>query len=164
MKGAEKKKKVTIVLFSGEMDRALAACNIAIGARSMGMDAVIFFTFWGLNFLRKEKPSPKGKNFLQKMMAWMNRGGRRKAPLSRFNMAGLGPLLMGILMKNQNMLSLEESFKTAKEMGVKMVACTITMGVMGLTEEDLEEELVDSYAGVATYLSEADESSITLFI
>lgn len=160
----EKEKKVTIILFSGEMDRALAACNISIGARTMGMDATIFFTFWGLNFLRKDKPYLKNKNLLQRVMAILNRGGRKKAPLSRFNFLGVGPELMGIMMKNQNMLSLEEAFRTAKDMGVKMIACTITMGVMGLSEKDMEESLVDEYAGVATYLYEANRSSITLFI
>lgn len=160
----EKKRKVTIILFSGDMDKALAALNISIGAVSMGMEASIFFTFWGLNLLRKKKSMWRGKNFLQRLMTLLNRGGSEKLPLSKFNMLGMGPVFMKMLMKQKNMLSLEEALKLAREMGVKMIACTITMGVMGISREEMREDIVDSYAGVSTYLENAEESSITLFI
>lgn len=159
----EKKNKITIVLFSGDMDKALAAFNLATGAASMGMEATIFFTFWGLNVVRKHGAGSAARGLLQKMMSWMNKGGADKLPMSRFNMFGMGPKFMGILMKRYKMPSVQEMLKMAKELNVKLIACTITMGVMGISKEDIIPE-IDEFAGVVTFLTEANESGIALFI
>ncbi len=157
------KEKVTIILFSGDMDKALAALNIAIGAASMNMDVTMFCTFWGLNLIKKNEGPIKSKGILRKMLNYMNRGGSRRLPLSRFNMAGMGPWMMGKLMKELKSPAVGEMVNMAHEMGVKFAACTNTMGMMGLTK-DAFIPLVDSYCGVASYLTEARESKVNLFI
>lgn len=155
--------KVTIILFSGEMDKALASLNIAVGAASMDMEVTIFFTFWGLNVIKKNEGKIRSKGILRKMLNIMNRGGSKRLPLSRLNMLGLGPWMMGKLMKEARFPTVGELISLAHEMGVKFYACTTTMGFMGLTKDAFIPE-VDVYCGVATYLVEAKESKITLFI
>ena len=156
-------KKTTIVLFSGEMDKALAAFNIATGAASMGMEVTMFFTFWGLNVLRREKGGPKPQGLKRRLMALLNRGGARRLPLSKLHLLGLGTRMMKSVMTENKMPSVEEMIRLAKELGVKLVACTTTMGFMGLTRESLIPE-ADTLAGVATYLGEATEGQVNLFI
>lgn len=155
--------KVTLVMFSGELDKALAAFNIATGAASMGMDVSIFFTFWGLNILKKERSVSSSKNILKRMMGILNKGGANKLKLSKFNMFGLGTRIMKKFMREHKMPSVDEMIKLSKEMGVKLIACTITMGIMDVSKDNLIDE-IDSFAGVATFLSEAKESEINLFI
>ena len=155
--------KVTIAMFSGDMDKALAAFNIAIGAASMGMEVSIFFTFWGLNIIKKNEGSIRSKGIMRKMLNSMNRGGSRRLPLSKFHMFGLGKWMMKRLMKDQNTPQIEEMIAMAKDMGVKFIACTTSIGMMGISKEAFIPE-VDSYAGVATYLAEAREGKVNLFI
>jgi peroxiredoxin family protein len=155
--------KVTLVMFSGDMDKALAAFNIAIGAASMGMEVSIFFTFWGLNIIKKNEGSIQSKGIMRKMLNLMNRGGPRRLPLSKFDMFGLGRWMMKRLMKDQNSPQVEEMISMAKDMGVKFIACTTSIGIMGITKEAFIPE-VDTYAGVATYLAEAREGNVNLFI
>ncbi|MEE8598149.1 MAG: DsrE/DsrF/DrsH-like family protein [Dehalococcoidales bacterium] len=155
--------KVTLVIFSGEMDRALAAFNLAIGAASMGMEVSMFFTFWGLNIIKRNEGSIHSKGIMRKMLNFMNRGGSKRLPLSKFHMLGLGTWMMKRLMKDVNFPQLEELMTMAKEMGVKFIACTTSMGLMGISKEALISE-VDTYAGVATYLAEAREGKVNLFI
>ena len=155
--------KLTLILFSGELDKALAAFNLAIGAASSGMDVTIFFTFWGLNVIKKNEGPLKSRGLMRKMLNFMNRGGARRLPLSKFHMLGLGKWMMGRLMKEVKSPSVEEMMAMAKEMGVKFIACTNTMGIMDLSKEDFIPE-VDSFAGVPTYLAEAGEGKINLFI
>ncbi len=155
--------KVTLVIFSGEMDRALAAFNLAIGAASMGMEVSMFFTFWGLNIIKRNEGSIHSKGIMRKMFNFMNRGGSKRSPLSKFHMLGLGTWMMKRLMKDVNFPQLEELMTMAKEMGVKFIACTTSMGLMGISKEALISE-VDTYAGVATYLAEAREGKVNLFI
>ena len=155
--------KITLVLFSGELDKALAAFNIAIGAASMGMEVSMFFTFWGLNIIKKNEGSIKSKGIMRKMLNLMNRGGSKRLPLSRFHMLGLGKWMMGKLMRQSKMPSIQEMIAMSSEMGVKFIACTTTLGMMGITKETLIPE-VDRFAGVATYLAEARESKVNLFI
>ncbi len=157
------KEKATIILFSGDMDKALAALNVAVGAASMDMDVTIFFTFWGLNVVKKNEGSIKSNGMLRKMLNFMNRGGSRRLSLSRFNMAGLGPWMMKKLMKNAKFPAVEELLTLAHEMGVKFVACTTSMGIMGISKEAIIPQ-VDVYCGVATYLTEAKESKLNLFV
>jgi len=157
------KEKVTLVVFSGELDRAIAAFNIAIGAASMDMEVSMFFTFWGLNVLKRNEGEIKSKGILKRMLNLMNRGGTKRLPLSRFQMVGLGAWMMKRLMKDENFPQIEELMSEAKELGVKFVACTTSMGIMGLGKDAFIPE-VDSYAGVATYLADAREGSVNLFV
>ncbi|MFC1930272.1 DsrE/DsrF/DrsH-like family protein [Chloroflexota bacterium] len=157
------KEKATIIVFSGELDKAMAALNVAIGAASMEMDVTMFFTFWGLNVIKKDKVGSKSKGILKKMLNAMNRGGSRRLPLTHFNMAGMGPWMMKKLMKAAKFPSVGESLVLAHEMGVKFAACTTSMGIMGLKKDAFIDE-VDVYCGVASYLSEAKDSKVNLFI
>ena len=155
--------KVTLVVFSGELDKAMAAFNIAIGAASMGMEVSMFFTFWGLNIIKRNEGSIKSRGLMRKMLNFINRGGSRRLPLSRFHMLGLGKWMMGRLMRDVRFPPPEEMVALAKEMGVKFIACTTSMGIMGVSKDAFIPE-VDSFAGVATYLSEAREGAINLFV
>jgi len=156
--------KKTIILFSGDFDKVMAALIIANGAAAMGDDVTIFATFWGLNILRKpQKPQPDAKrSFLQKAFGGMMPKGTKKLGLSKMNFAGAGAPLMRKVMKDQHAMSLEELFDSAREMGVKFVACTLSMDILGFKEEDMIDGL--EYAGVAAYLGEADEANVNLFI
>jgi peroxiredoxin family protein len=156
------KEKFNVVVFSGDMDKVLAAFILATTAASMGMEVKMFFTFWGLNVLRKKKLT-SGKNILQKMMNFMNKSGAGRLPLSKFNMLGMGPAMMKIMMKQSKIPSIEEFLKTAKDLGVKLIACTTTFGFMGFKKEDFIDS-VDSFAGAATFLGEAREGKVSYFI
>jgi peroxiredoxin family protein len=155
--------KKTIILFSGDYDKALAAFVIANGAAAMGDEVVIFFTFWGLNLLRKSnKVKSGGKTFLQGMFGKMMPRGSAKLGLSKMNFAGMGAPLMKRVMKSQNVMSLEALIDSAREQGVKFIACTMSMDVLGFKKEELVDGI--EYAGVAAYLGEADEANVNLFI
>ena len=155
--------KVNIIFFSGDLDKALAAFNLAIGATAMEMKVSIFFTFWGLNVIRKDRKISRTRGIMRKMLNLVNRGGARRLPLSRFNMGGLGRSMMKKLMKDSKIPPLEEMITMAQKMGVEFIACTTSMGMMGISREDLIPE-VDKLAGVATYLGEAVEGKVNLFI
>ncbi|MGA2160022.1 MAG: DsrE/DsrF/DrsH-like family protein [Dehalococcoidia bacterium] len=157
------KEKMTLILFSGEMDKALAAFNIAVGGASSGMDVTIFFTFWGLNVIKKNEGNIKSKGIMRNMLNFMNRGGAKRLPLSKFHMMGMGKAMMQRLMKDINFPQVDELIKLAKELDVKFIACTTTIGMMGLTRDAFIPE-VDTFAGVATYIAEAQKSKISLFI
>jgi len=157
------KEKLTIVVFSGELDKALAAFMLATTGASMGMDVQMFFTFWGLNIIKKNKGSIKSKGIMRKMLNFMNRGGSQRLKLSKFHMMGLGTWMMKGLMKDINMPSIDEFIILAHEMGVKLIACTTSCGVMGLPEDAFRDE-VDSLVGAAYFLGEARESKVSLFI
>ncbi|MFQ5996974.1 MAG: DsrE/DsrF/DrsH-like family protein [Dehalococcoidales bacterium] len=160
---AEKKEKMTIVMFSGDLDKALAGFILATTAASMGMDVSMYFTFWGLNILKKNEGKIPSKGLMRKMLNFINRGGSKRLKLSKFNMLGLGTWMMKKLMKETNMPSVEEFITMAKEMGVKLIPCTTTCGVMGLPEDAFRSD-VDSLAGAAFFLGEARTSKVTLFI
>jgi len=157
------KEKLTIVLFSGELDKALAAFMLATTGASMGMEVTIFFTFWGLNVIKKNEAKIKSKGFLRKMFNIVNRGGSKRLKLTHFNMLGMGPVMIGKLMKEINMPSIDEFITMAQEMGVKLMPCTTTCGLMGLPEDAFRSE-VTSLAGAAFFLNEARQSKVTLFI
>ncbi len=153
----------TIIVFSGEFDKVMAAFVIANGAAAMDDEVTMFFTFWGLNALRRpEKVTVNGKTLVQRAFAWMMPRGPERLSLSQMNFAGAGPKLMKRVMRQANVMPLQELITEAREQGVKMVACTMSMDVMGL----LKEELIDGleYAGVASYLADADQSNVNLFI
>jgi peroxiredoxin family protein len=157
------KEKFTLVLFSGDFDKALTAFILATTAASMGMDVTMFFTFWGLNVIKRNQGSIKSRGFLRKMLNIMNRGGARRLKLSRFNMFGLGTWMMKKLMKESNMPSIDEYIQMAQDMGIKMVPCTSTCDILGLSKEAFRDDILDP-AGAAFFLGEARESKITLFI
>lgn len=158
---SEQNDKATIILFSGELDKAIAAFTIAMTSAASGMQTTIFFTFWGLNVLKNNMFVVNGKqNFLQKIFGLLNNG---YLPLSRFNFLGIGPILMKVLMKQKKIADLSEMMKAARAMGVKYIACTMSCVVLGIDEKDLSKE-VDEFAGAATYLAEAKEAKVNLFI
>jgi peroxiredoxin family protein len=155
--------KMTLIVFSGDMDKAIAAFNLAIGAASIGMEVSMFFTFWGLNVLKRNEGAIKSKGIMRKMLNFMNRGGTKRLGLSKFHMFGMGKWMMGKLMRNVKSPSVQELLIMAHQSGVKFIACTTTIGMMGLGKEAFIPE-VDSYAGVATYLADAKDGRINLFI
>ncbi|MEE8372845.1 MAG: DsrE/DsrF/DrsH-like family protein [Dehalococcoidia bacterium] len=157
------KEGITLIVFSGDLDKALAAFNLAIGAASMGMEVSMFFTFWGLNVIKKNEGSIKSKGLMRRMLNAMNRGGPKRLQMSKFHMMGIGTRMMKGLMKDINFPQLEELMTMANGMGVKYIACTTSMGMMGIEKEAFIPE-VDSFAGVATYLAHAGKGKVNLFI
>lgn len=158
----QEKKGTTIILFSGDMDKAMAAFIIANGAASFGHDVTMFFTFWGLNALRKGEHVPVKKGLLEKVFGKMMPRGVEKFGLSKMNFAGFGPKMIKHVMKKHGTASLPELMDMAKEQGVKLVACTMTMDLLGLKKEELIDGL--EYGGVGTYIGDASERNINLFI
>ena len=157
------KEKMSIVLFSGEIDKALAAFMLATTGASMGMEVKIFFTFWGLNVIKKNEGSIKSRGLMRKMLNIMNRGGSKRLKLSKFHMFGLGTWMIKRLMKEINMPSVEEFIVIAHEMGVKLIPCSTSCGLMGVDQEGFRAE-AEPLAGAAYFLAEAKESKVTLFI
>ncbi|AZN38382.1 DsrE/DsrF/DrsH-like family protein [Paenibacillus albus] len=156
------KEKSTIVLFSGDMDKAIAAFIIANGAAAYDHEVTIFFTFWGLNALRKDELVPTKKGFLERMFGKMMPRGVNKMGLSKMNFGGMGPKMIKHLMKKHNVLTLPQLIELAQEQGVKLVACTMTMDLLGLQKEELLNGI--DYAGVGAYLGDATDAKVNLFI
>jgi len=152
----------TIIVFSGDLDKVLAAFIIANGAAAMGRPVTMFFTFWGLNVLRKPEKQRVQKTPMEKMFGSMMPRGTGKLKLSKMNMAGMGTAMMKKIMNDKNVDSLEELIKKAMAAGVKIVACTMSMDVMGIKEEELIEGV--ELGGVGAYLGDAEESNVNLFI
>lgn len=153
----------TIIVFSGDYDKVLAAFVIANGAAAMDDEVTMFFTFWGLNALRRTGKVPRhSRTLLQRAFVRMMPRGPERLPLSKMNFGGTGPRMMKRVMRHANVMSLAELIAAAREQGVKMVACTMSMDVMGLAKDDLVDGL--EYAGVASYLGDADEANVNLFI
>jgi peroxiredoxin family protein len=160
---ASKPERVTIVLLSGDLDRAMAAFIIATGAAAMEMRVTMFFTFWGLNTIRRKGATSAAKDWLRRMFGLLNKGGAESLPLSRFHFGGLGTRMMQKVMKQNRMPGVPELMQTALDLGVRFIACTTTMGLMGITKDTLIEG-IDQFAGVTTYLAEAKQGSVNLFI
>jgi peroxiredoxin family protein len=156
------KKKTTIVLLSGDYDKAMAAYIIANGAAAYDHEVVIFHTFWGLNALRKAENIQVKKGFMEKMFAKMMPRGVDKMGLSKMNFAGVGPKLIKNVMKKHNVMPLPELIAMAQEQDVKLIACTMTMDLLGLQQEELLDNI--EYAGVAAYLADAEDGNVNLFI
>lgn len=152
----------TIVVFSGDLDKILAAFIIANGAASMGRPVTMFFTFWGLNALRRSGAPKQNKSFTEKMFSAMMPEGADKLKLSKMNMGGMGTAMMKKVMKDKNVDSLEDLMQSAMSSGVKIVACTMSMDVMGIRQEELIDGV--ELAGVASYLGDAEASDVNLFI
>lgn len=157
-----KENKKTIIVFSNDMDKVMASLVIATGASAMGDEVTMFFTFWGLNILRDPRKKSSKKSFLEKIFGWMMPKGINKLPLSKMNFLGIGPKLMKYMMRKKNVLSLSDMLKQAQDLGVKLVACSMSMDVMGIKKEELIDGV--EIGGVATYLNEANSSGLNLFI
>jgi peroxiredoxin family protein len=157
------KEKFTLVLFSGDLDKALAAFILATTAASMGMEVTMFFTFWGLNVIKRNEGPIKSKGIMRKMLNVLNRGGSNRLKLSKFNMLGMGTWMMKKLMKESKYPSIDEFIEMAKEMGIKMVPCSTSCGILGLPDDSFTDGVM-SQAGAAFFLGQARESKTTLFI
>jgi NADPH-dependent 2,4-dienoyl-CoA reductase/sulfur reductase-like enzyme/peroxiredoxin family protein/TusA-related sulfurtransferase/rhodanese-related sulfurtransferase len=152
----------TIIVFSGDLDKVLASFIIANGAAAMGRPVTMFFTFWGLNVLRKKDKQPVAKTAVEKMFAAMMPRGVDKLKLSNMNMLGMGTAMMKSIMRKKNVDSLETLMKKAQKNGVKLVACTMSMDVMGIKKEEIIDGV--EFAGVGSYLGDAEESGVNLFV
>jgi peroxiredoxin family protein len=137
-------KKAAIIVHSGDMDKIYSALILGNRALAMGMEVSLFFTFWGLQRLKK--------------------GGLEKGPLSKMHMFGLGKLMIKRKMKQAKVASLEKLMQDFKELGGKILACDMTMDIMGVKREDLRDDLISDYCGVGTYMDEAKDAAVTLFI
>jgi peroxiredoxin family protein len=158
------KNGTAIVMFSGEMDRVIAALNIAIGNLSLGKEVSLFFTFWGTTIMRKKAPQSSSKHILQKMFGWMLPKGYNHLPLSRLNFFGLGPLMMKFLMKKYQFAEVQELMETAISLDAKIYICSMSMELMGIKKEELMNDSEYIYAGVAGFMEVVEKSSLTLFI
>lgn len=155
----ETKEGATMVVFSGEMDKVLASMIIASGAAAMGKDVTIFFTFWGLSALKKQRIKKSG---LAKMFDMMLPKGAASLPISSMNMGGLGNKMIKHVMKQKNVESLPKMIEQANQLGVKFVACTMSMDIMGIEPAELYDFV--EYGGVATYLGDSESANLNLFI
>lgn len=152
----------TLIVFSDDLDKALASFVIANGAASTGKKVTMFFTFWGLNVIKKREKPSVSKDIFGKMFGWMLPAHSGKLKLSKMNMGGAGSWMMRLIMKRKHIESLENLIAQAAENGVEMIACTMSMDVMGIKKEELMDQV--TLAGVATYLERAEDANVNLFI
>ncbi len=132
-----RKDQLSIACVSGDLDKILATMIISVAAAAMDTKVKIFFSFWALSALRDPKKHPKGKDLISKMFGFMLPNGKDKLSLSKMNMAGIGPKMIKYLMRKNNVLSLEEMFKTAGELGIEIIVCEMSMGLMGFKKEEM---------------------------
>ncbi len=156
--------KLTMVVFSGELDKQLAAMIIATGAAAMGMKVILFFTFWATAALRDGRKRVNGKTFMGKMFGAMLPRGHAKLALSKMNMAGMGTAMLKGLMQKKNVASLDQLYEVAGQLGVKIYICEMSMDLMGFRREEMIDYPGLEVCGVATMLSHAKESSVQFFI
>lgn len=156
------RKKLSIVCFSGDFDKALAAFTLATGAAAVNWEVKMFFTFWGLNILKKKTGrSLIGSGILARVFNFLM-GGKRNLPLSRLNFGGMSPFLMTGMMKKSNVATLDELIDAARELNIDFVACEMAMHILGVKKEDLDGHVKD-VVGVATFLDASKDGHI-LFI
>jgi len=160
--GAEN--KLSMIVFSGDLDKQLAAMIIATGAAAMGMKAVLFYTFWGTAALRDPGKKVGGKDILSKMFGLMLPKGRNKIKLSQMHMAGMGTAMIRSLMKKKNVASLDQLYDIAGQLGVQINVCEMSMDLMGFKREEMIPYPNLNYCGVATFLADARESAVQLFL
>jgi len=158
------KDQLSMVVFSGDLDKILAALIISTGAAAYDMKVKLFFTFWAISALRDPKKNTKGKNLMEKMFGMMLPRGSGKVKLSNMNMGGMGTAMIKGIMKKHKVASLPEMFKTAGELGVEINICEMSMNLMGFKKEEMIDYPGMNICGVATFLSDAQESKIQLFI
>jgi peroxiredoxin family protein len=152
-------KKISIVCFSGDFDKIIAAYTIATGAAATNREVTMFFTFWGLNALKKKQGhSWLGKDVLSRTFNFLM-GGRKSLPLSRLNFGGISPMLMTGMMKKNNVATLPELIEAADALGIRLYACEMAMQILGVTKDDLVDS-VQEVVGVATFLNESEDAHI----
>ncbi|MCR8743728.1 CoA-disulfide reductase [Romboutsia lituseburensis] len=159
---AKEKNGATMVVFSGDLDKAIASFIIATGAASMGKEVTMFFTFWGLNILKRKDRPKVSKDTMEKMFDVMLPSHTGKLPLSKMNMAGMGPKMIEQIMKKHNVDDLDTLITNAINMGVKVVACSMSMDLMGIKKEEFIDGV--ELGGVAAYLGATEDSGLNLFI
>ena len=152
----------TFILFSEDLDKALATFILANGAAATGTKVSIFFTFWGLGAIKKAQKPPVKKDFLARLFAWMLPSYTRQLPLSKMNFLGIGPRLMRYLMRSKGVDSLETLRQQALDQGVEFIACQMSMDVLGIDRSELLDEV--TVGGVASYMERAERSRVNLFI
>lgn len=158
------KDQLSMVIFSGDLDKILAAMIISTGAAAYDMKVKLFFTFWAISALRDPGRKAGGKNFMEKMFGFMLPKGSNKVALSKMHMCGMGTSMIKGIMKKHKVASLPEMFKTAGELGVEINICEMSMNLMGFKQEEMIDYPNMTVCGVATFLSDAQESKIQLFI
>lgn len=154
--------RAALVVFSGDLDRVLAAFVIATGAAAAGLETSMFFTFWGLSVLKKKGARAPAKDFKQRMFALMTPSGSEALGTSKLNFFGMGAVMLRSMMKRQSIASLEELMVMARDLGVKTTACTMSMDAMGIAREELCDGL--EYGGVAAFMADASRARVSLFI
>jgi len=159
-----RKDQLSMAVVSGDMDKILATMVISLAAAAMDTKVKLFFSFWALSALRDPKKSPKGKDFISTMFGMMLPKGKNKLSLSNMNMAGMGPMMIKMLMKKKNVMSLDEMFKQAAELGIEITVCEMSMDLMGFKKEEFIDYPHLRFAGAATFVADAGESSFQLFI
>lgn len=155
---------LNLVVFSGELDKLLAAFVIATGAAACGMHVSMFFTFWGTAALKKAGPQAKGKTLVERMFGWMLPGGDGKHKLSNLDMLGIGRRMMAQEMAKKNVASLPELIEIAKELDIEINICEMSMSLMGIHAEELIDYPQIGQCGVARFIEQASSSNTTLFI
>jgi len=164
LKQSDEKNQLAMVVFSGDLDKLLAAFIIATGAVAMGLEVVMFFTFWATAALRKKKFKARGKDFFGKMFGFMLPKGVGKVKLSKMNMGGMGTAMMKKLMKKKNIQSLQQMIDLAAELEVKIHICEMSMDLMGFNRDEMIDYPHRDFVGVASFLEVAGNSKIQLFI
>ena len=155
--------KAAIIVFSGDLDRLLASLVLATGAAAAGLETSMFFTFWGLSALKKKGAMTlSGKSMKEKMFALMTPSSTEAMGVSKMNFFGVGASMLRTMMKEKNVSSVEDMMALARELGVKMIGCTMSMDVMGITREQLADDI--ELGGVATFMGEAAKARFSLFI
>jgi peroxiredoxin family protein len=154
--------RATLVVFSGDLDKVLAAFVIATGAAAAGLETTMFFTFWGLAPLKKKGAAPGRKSLKEKMFSMMTPSGSTSLHTSKLDFFGMGAAMLRSMMKDKQIASLEELMELGRDLGIKLIACTMSMDAMGVAKEELIDGL--EYAGVATYMADAATSRVTLFV
>jgi len=154
--------RASIVVFSGDLDRVMAAFVIATGAAAAGLQTTMFFTFWGLSTIKSKNASAGPKGLKQKMMQLMTPGSSEQLGTSKFNFFGMGAVLLRSMMAEQGIASLEELMAMARDLGVTLMACTMSMDAMGVQKEELVDGL--EYGGVAAFMASASRSRVSLFV
>jgi peroxiredoxin family protein len=161
--GTAQQEKLSLIVFSGSLDRLIAAFVLATGAAAMGMQVSMFFTFWGTAALRRDGVHVQ-KTWLERMFGWMLPKGVKKLPLSQMNMAGGGPAMIRYVMKKNGVASVEEMIELSKELGVELSVCSMSMELLGMKPDELIDYPGRGFCGVAKFLETAAPGKITMFV
>ena len=163
VKSSGQEDKLSLIVFSGSLDRLIAAFVLATGAAAMGMQVSMFFTFWGTSALRRARVRVK-KTLLGRLFGWMLPSGAKKLPLSQMNMAGGGPAMIRYVMKKNGVASVEEMIELAKELGVELHVCSMSMELLGIVPDELIDYPNKTFCGVSKFLETAAPGKITMFV